>query len=79
LFLFEKLFDGVGEVLRRTKGRKLVSQSLYKNVIAFVKVVDKTRMPKNRPPMCAGGTKDLLGSTPSLNWLVLALGIGEGT
>jgi hypothetical protein len=56
---------------------------LYINVIASAKVANKTicdsRVPRNKPPMCAGGTKDLLGSTPSPNWLALAPGIGEGT
>jgi hypothetical protein len=83
LFFFEKFFGGVGRVLEWTKGRRLVSQSLSRNVIASAKVVNKaicdSRMLGSKPPMCASGTEDLLENTPSPNWPALAPRIGEGT
>jgi len=56
---------------------------LYRNVVTFAKVANKaicdSRVLRSKPPMCANGTEDLLGRTPSPNWPTLASRIGEGT
>jgi hypothetical protein len=65
------------------KGKEASLTILVHKCYCLYKVVDKaicdSRVPRSRPPMCASGTRDLLGSTPSPNCPALAPRIGEGT